>query len=388
MKQGQNSRLLSRRAVFLGSFALLALVVLWLLFSEEGGDGVTGEGAPRPARTVTVIEISATRHTAEIVGLGEVSPRWVSTLRARVGGVLKDISEDLQPGAHLKAGERLATLDRTAWRANLAEAENQLAIAELELLREQQEAEEARESWRQSGLEGEPGSGLVLRGPQIEAAAVQVEAARTARDWAARQLEYTEICAPFTGIVAARHVSRGESILEGEAVAEIFSTETFELALQVSENQWRALASPIVGTAADLVDPEGPGRWHARVARVGGAIDPTTRMRTLYLSVDDPLEGETPLLPGFFVRVHLAGDEVDRVLELPEGVLTRSGHIWYVDAEDSLRRFATEPLFTRPGRVYVVEPSPASTWRIVRYPLDSFMVGQAVRATADGPKEG
>ncbi|MCG8456200.1 MAG: HlyD family efflux transporter periplasmic adaptor subunit, partial [Holophagales bacterium] len=261
-------------------------------------------------------------------------------------------------------------------------------LAGLELMREQQEAEEARESWRGSGLTGEPESSLVLRGPQIDAAKVQVEAARAARDWAARQLELTEIRAPFSAIVAARHVSRGESVLEGEAVAEIFATEVFEVALKISEDQWRALAVPIVGTAAELVDPEGPGRWRAEVVRVGGSIDPTTRMRTLYLEVTDPLDAEPPLLPGSFVRAHIRGGEVDRALELPEGALTRSGHVWYLDDDDTLRRFATEPLFTREGWIYVSEPSPASTWRIVRYPLDSFMVGQAVRAGNDGRGKG
>lgn len=379
MKQRRRSGPLSRRTVLLVCGSLLVLVFLWFMFSEAGGEVDPADGASRPARPVTVVETSATRHTAEVAGLAEVNPRWVSTLRARVGGVLSHVSDDLQPGTRVVAGELLASVDQTAWRANLAEAENRLTLAELALLREQQEAEEARESWRESGLTGEPASSLVLREPQIEAARVEVETARVARDWAARQLEYTEIRAPFAGIVAVRHVSRGESILEGEAVAVVFSTELFELALQVSEAQWRSLATPIVGTAAELVDPEGPGRWHAEVARVDGSIDPTTRMRTLYLTVNDPLEGEPPLLPGSFVRAHVAGGEVDRVLELPEGVLTRSGHVWYVDADDTLRRFATEPLFTRRGRIYVSEPNPASTWRIVRYPLASFMVGQAVR---------
>ena len=30
----------------------------------------------------------------------------------------------------------------------------------------------------------------------------------------------------------------------------------------------------------------------------------------------------------------------------------------------------------------------SASWRIVRYPLDSFMVGQAVRVLTDGSREG
>ena len=382
MKKKKHVIRLSRRAGILGSLGILASITLWLGLSS-GSDGAQVDPPARAARTVTVVGASAASHRAEIVGLAEVNARWSSNLRAQVGGALTLVSDALQPGARVNAGELLARIDRTPWLANLAEAENRLALAELELLREQQEAEEARTSWRDSGLPGEPESDLVLRVPQIEAAGVQVEAARTARDWAARQLEHAEIRAPFAGIVAARHISRGESVLEGEVVAQILATEVFEVAVQASEAQWRHLADPVIGTAAELTDPKGPGRWRAEVARVAGSVDETTRMRKLYLTVADPLEGPEPLLPGAFVRVHLAGARVDRVLELPEGVLTRRGHVWFVDEDDTLRRFEAEVLFTRPGRIYVAEPVPAESWRIARYPLAGFMVGQGVRPVLD-----
>ena len=384
MKRWQRLKRFSRPILFLGSVAVLAAVILFLMFSSpsEPAIGKNAE-ASAPARTVTVITTSAATRAAQIVGLAEVRPRWSSTLRASVDGVLQRVSADLQPGARVAAGQVLAVVDPTAWQANLAEAENRLGLAKLNLLRERQEALEARESWRESGMAGEPASSLVLRAPQIDAAEVEVEAARAAREWAVRQLEYTRIRAPFAGIVATRHVSRGESILPGEPVAEIFATDVFELALQVSETQWRALPDPVIGAVADLSAPEGSGRWQATVARVSGSFDPTTRMRTLHLTVADPLAGESPLLPGSFVRVRVGGRQVAGTLELPEGVLTRGGHVWYVDGDDTLRRYATAPLFTQPGRVYVPEPGSATSWSIVRYPLDSFMVGQAVRPVAE-----
>ncbi len=371
--------------LFLGSVAVLATVVLVLLLLPPSAPASDSAGDPASReRTVTVVHSSAASHTAQIVGLAEVRPRWSSTLRALVDGSLLEVSADLQPGARVAADQVLAVVDPSAWQANLAEAANRLELAELSLLREQQEALEARESWRESGLTGEPDSSLVLREPQIEAAKVEVEAARAARDWAARQLGYTRIRAPFAGVVAARHVSRGESILPGEPVAEIFATDVFELALQISEKQWRALPEPVLGTVADVAEPDGTGRWRATIARVSGSLDPTTRMRTLHLTVDDPLVGERPLLPGSFVSISVSGRQTERTLELPEGVLTRSGHVWFVDGDDTLRRYATAPLFTRPGRIYVPEPGQAPSWRIVRYPLDSFLVGQAVQPLEDG----
>ena len=355
---------------------LMTLITFFAWSEPPGSDEATA--SPERIRTVTVVQATAGAHAAEITGFAEVRPRWSSTLRAQVSGTLVSVAKAFQPGAQVTAGQVLAVVDSTAWAANLAEAENRLGLAELALLREQQEADEARRSWRESGLSGEPDSRLVLREPQIEAARSERDAARAARDWAARQLTYTHIRAPFTGVITVRHISRGESILEGEPVAEVYATDAFELALPVPETQWPNLPDPVIGTIANLVASDGPGRWQATVVRQGAAIDPTTRMRTLYLSVNRPLAADPPLLPGTFVQAHLRGRPVGGLLELPEGVLTRTGHVWYVDDDDTLNRFEAAPLFTREGHVYIAEPEPQPAWRIVRYPLESYLVGHTV----------
>ena len=367
-----------RSIVFLGAFVVLLSLIAFFLLSEPPSPEDDTAAPSERVRTVTVVQATAGAHAAEIAGFAEVQPRWSSTLRAQVSGTLVSVAKAFQPGAQVAAGQVLAVIDSTAWTANLAEAENRLGLAELALLREQQEADEARRSWHESGFSGEPDSRLVLREPQIEAARSERDAARAARDWAAQQLAYTRIRAPFTGVVTVRHISRGESILQGEPVASIYATDAFELALPVPETQWPNLPARVIGTVADLIASDGPGRWQATVVRQGAAIDPTTRMRTLYLSVNRPLTADPPLLPGTFVQARLRGRRVDKLLELPEGVLTRKGQIWYVDEDNRLNRFEATPLFTREGHVYIAEPEPRSSWPIVRYPLESYLVGQIV----------
>jgi|GEM_PF-638112 len=367
-----------RTVVFLGALAVFLSLIAFFVLSEPPVPVDTSTTSSERVRTVTVVQATASSHAAEITGFAEVQPRWSSALRAQVSGTLVHVANAFQPGAQVRAGQTLAIIDSTAWAANLAEAENRLGLAELALLREQQEADEARRSWRESGLSGEPDSRLVLHEPQIEAVRKEQNAARAARDWAAQQLAHTRIRAPFNGIVTVRHISRGESILQGEPVAEIYATNAFELTLPVPETQWPNLPDPIIGASADLVATDGPGQWRAKIIRQGAAIDPTTRMRSLYLSVNRPLATDSPLLPGTFVEVHIRGRHVDKLLELPEGVLTRKGHVWYVDEENQLNRFEATSLFTREGHVYVAEPESQPTWRIVRYPLESYIVGQAV----------
>lgn len=363
----------------LGAAAALALVVVFLMLVEPRRTGADETAMPPDQRQVTVVQTRAADHAAEITGFAEVKPRWSSTLRVQVSGELVQVSDAFQPATAVAAGQVLAVVDSTAWLANLAEAEIRLAGAELQLMRALQEADEARRSWQEAGLDGEPASRLVLHEPQADAARVERDAALAARDWAARQVAQTRIRAPFDGIITARTVSRGEAVMAGDAVGELFATDAFELAVPVSVEQWRALPGSPVGAAAELVAQDGTNSWTAQVARLGATIDPASRMRTLHLVVDRPLSARPPLLPGTFVQVRLGGREVRGLLEIPEGAMTRQGQVWYVDSDDRLAVFDADVLFTRPGRLYVREPMPAAGWRVVRYPLASYMVGQAVR---------
>lgn len=386
-----NIRLRPDLFVLLGSIAVLAAVAL-SLWAMPAADQQSGESeATRPdERPVTVVETKVTHHQSEIEIFAEVRPRWHSTLRAQLDGVLSEIASELQPGSRVRQGQVLASIDETAWIANLAEAENRVASAEMALLQMTEEADEARRSWRDSGLHGEPSSRLVLFEPQVDAASAELQAARAARGWVQRQIDLAKIRAPFDGIVSARHVSLGESVLPGEPIAELFATDCFELAAPISQSQWRQLPKSILGRTAQLKSPEGTGSWQATITRRGFSLNPTTRMHTLHLAVENPLAQTPPLLPGSFVTVHIQGSAQTGILELPEGALTRKGHVWYVDSDDTLRRFGADLKFTKAGRIYISEPFPASRWRVVAHPLESYMVGQKVRPMAGqaSPSEG
>ena len=378
----EDSRWRCSRWVVLGAAATLLALVVAALFGRGEPTAANEGGANReaPRRPVTVLHAVPIDAKAEVEGFGEVIPRWSAVVRAQVDGVLTRVASGLQVGVRVANGELLAVVDPTACAAQLAEAENRLAMAKLALLREEQAAVEAASSWESSGLTGAPHSALVLHGPQLEAAQREMGAARAACDWAAHQLELTEIRAPFDGVVVQRHVSRGEAVLGGEPVAEIYASSEFELSVELSAAQWQLLPRQVNGAQARIVDPGGSGVWSATVVRCGGTIDPTSRMRSLILEIRDPLRAQPPLLPGSFVQMRLDGRSVSGLLQLPESVRTRSGHIWFVDDQGALGRFEAVPVFTRSGSILVRPPTTDGCWRIVRYPLDSFMVGQLVRA--------
>lgn len=382
-----NARWFTPGKVLLGA-GVLAVIALGVVALGRSSPSSAGSDASvdldDARRVVSVLTASPEAYASEVTGFAEVRPRWLSTLRTEVGGRLVHLSSSAQPGSSVRAGQLLAVVDTTAWVANLSEARNRVAAAELQLLRAEQEAREARRSWEASGLTGDPLSALVLHGPQIAAAEAEVEAARAAETWARQRLDQAQIRAPFDGITTERYVSVGETLGEGEAVISLFATGAFDLELPLSEEQWTHLPDDIEGAVASVHEPGGGVRTRASILRAGSAIDVSTRMRTLYLTVSDPLTADDPLFPGAFVEVRVSGRTIPNLLRLPEGVLTRRGRIWFVDSDGALQSFAATPAFTSEGAIYVPAPEEGrSEWRVVRYPLESYMAGQAVVPTSE-----
>lgn len=374
----------SRRAVF-GGVALLCGAALWLAVAWRPEARIAVDSAARPPAglPVSVQRVTPEAHAAVISALGEVVPLWQTTIRAQVGGRIAYVSERLQEGNIVRRGERLAGVEPSDFLMQVAEAESRLAAARVALLKEEREAWEAKKNWQQSGLEGEPDSELVLRQPQLAAARAELAAARAALARAETLLGYTDIRAPFDGVIMRRAINRGETLFAGGEVVTLYGMETVEVGVHLDAAQWALLPEPLAAAGVRLRDPERPSGWPAEVARVSRHLSRDSRLRTVFLQVTQPLRQTPPLLPGAFVRADITGRSIPGLLCLPESALTRQGFVWFVDKDNRLRPWRLEPVFYGEGRVYVQAPDKLPPpLRVAVAPNASFTSGLAVQPLA------
>lgn len=87
-----------------------------------------------------------------------------------------------------------------------------------------------------------------------------------------------------------------------------------------------------------------------------------------------------------FVTAVIKGSPRANLLALPESCLTRDGEIWFVDAEDRLRRLTAEVAFYEDGNVYVENSTHAASLRVVTTPIPGFIAG--TRTAPAARKEG
>ena len=124
--------------------------------------------------------------------------------------------------------------------------------------------------------------------------------------------------------------------------------------------------------------------------RVGGEIDPTTRMVHLVARVDDPygISGETettafPLAVGLFVEADVLGKRTDRVVLLPRAALRGADQVLVV--KDGRLYFRRITILRADDEQVVVSDGLTEGEKVCVSPLAAVVEGMRVRTKDDAP---
>lgn len=377
----------------LGALALFAVVVVTV---QEQAQSFNQRPLQRPESTVqritvSVIPVARSGHVARVTGYGEATPHYELSLATQVSGRIDNLSEAFEAGNRVAAGEVLVTLEDSSYREALASAQNTLASNQVALLEEERQGEQARLEWQSSGLDGEPGSPLVLRTPQLASAQAAVAQARASVEAASDNLQQTRIAAPFDALVTARNVAPGGYAQAGAELATLVSTDRLEVSISLSAADWAQLPDASLLAAgqwpATLTNVENGEQWTGYVLRARQHLDSSSRQRSLVIAVDQPFDRSPALLPGTFVEASVTGRDIDGLWKLPATALGQDGRVWYVADDDTLASFEAEPLFADDGAIFLQPPHALSDGiaRVVRQPLSSYVDGMAVQAVEEQP---
>lgn len=155
----------SQKSWLLASLAILTLVIVAILLLEDTAE-IDQVGASHYRPPVSVVEPQPQNNSGVIQAYGEVRPRWSATLKAQVSGEIVEVTHKALAGESVNKGELLIRIEASRYQADLHEAERALAEAELNLIQEQIQSEQARENLHRSGMNIIP-SDLALRKPQL-----------------------------------------------------------------------------------------------------------------------------------------------------------------------------------------------------------------------------
>jgi membrane fusion protein (multidrug efflux system) len=286
-----------------------AAVALALAVSACAKDGVAGDKAAQEKEAKAIADSAIPVEVAKPVR-GEMLAMYSGTatleaeadaeIIAKVGGEVRRIL--VEEGDHVKSGQLLVVLDDRQLRLQAAQTRAALAKAE-------------RDFNRQVELHQK---GLVSAGA-FEGLKYDLDNQRAANDLASLSLSYSEIRAPFAGIVSARHVKLGQEIAIGTSVFRVTDPTPLKAAVYVPE---RELARLKIGQSASIsVDALAGRAFPAIVKLVSPTVDAATATFKVTLEVNDP-KGD--LKPGMFSRVGIVFERRTETLTIPRIALLDS----------------------------------------------------------------
>jgi RND family efflux transporter MFP subunit len=135
---------------------------------------------------------------------------------------------------------------------------------------------------------------------------------------AATERSFATIVAPYSGMVAARHVELGEMAAPGKPLMTGFDPAT----LRVVANVPQAQVGAIQALSRARVELPALGKWlDARSITIVPAADPRTHTMRIRLELPEEVRG---VYPGVFARAHFATGKATRLLVPRDAVIRRS----------------------------------------------------------------
>lgn len=348
--------------------------------------------APPGVRVHTVaLEDVALAVTSE----GTVRPRTESELVPEISGRVTSIAPSFAEGGFFEEGDVLVTIDPFDYEQAVVIARAQLAQTRLRLAEEEAEAEVARREWEDLGR-GDPRE-LTLRKPQLEEARASVAAAEANVVRSERDLERSEITAPYAGRVRRKNVDVGQFVTMGNSIGTLYAVDAAEIRLPLPDDELAYLNLHL--SYRGEANQQGPHvtvrstfagetyAWDGRIVRTESEIDPVSRMVHVVAEVQDPYRPgpdrrRPPLAVGMYVDAEIEGRRFDQIAVVPRAALRGRTQVMVVDDDGRLRFQEVDTLRTTAQSIYVTEGL-ESGQRVVISTIDSPTDGMLVQVTGE-----
>lgn len=230
---------------------------------------------------------------------------------ARVVALAVDVNDKVQ------AGQVVVRLRDTEQRAGLEQADGALRAAQARMVEADKTWERVKEVYARR----------LVAAAQMDAATAEHDAARAAlngaqaaRNRAAEQLAYTEVRAPFAGVVTSRPVQVGEAVMPGQPLLLIQAPGAMRAVVDVTQQMAAALRR--AGKAIVLL-PDGR-RIEATEVTVYPNADPVTQ--TVRVRADLPARLNDGIYPGMAAKIVFSVGEAETIA-VPAGALVQRGEI-------------------------------------------------------------
>lgn len=278
--------------------------MLWPLLLALLGS-VSVQAAQAPLVEVVTPERMLVRD--ELITFGSLRSDESATIRPEIEGRVASLH--FREGTAVKAGALLVSLDDAIARAELAQAQANLGLAEKSYARNQL---------------------LFKRGASnaqaLDESQSQQQAARATLALARARLDKTQIRAPFDGVLGLRQVSVGDYLNAGDDIVNLEVLDPLKVDFRVPQ---KASSQVHVGQSVELsLDAYVGERFSGQIIALNPRLDEIGRSQAIRAKVAN---ADRRLRPGQFVRVSVILAERPQALVIPEEAVMPMGQLLFVN---------------------------------------------------------
>ena len=335
----------------------------------------------------------------KILSYGEIYSKRMFEIRPLVSGRLDYVSEKFVEGGYVKSGDilfrlnqkdylnelEIAEIDLEDTKAQLSEAISKLDYANLEF-----EVSESQLNLRKNSLDRQTQlaeSGLItssqLENTQlayssskqqflnkqnlvkssknaIDKLKIQLKRRSISIDKAKRNLDETEIKAPFDGIIASVNILPGSVINKNEKLGTLLDPNSLEVMFNLSANEFARvidkdgkLLNLDITAYLKLSNNDIP--FSGKIERINPEIMNIGSGRKLFASI---ILGENKTLrPGDFVVLEIKEPSLKNITVLPSSAVTIDGKIFILEEDNRLKEIEVT-ILRRQGNEVIVSDAP------------------------------
>ena len=335
----------------------------------------------------------------KILSYGEIYSKRMLEIRPLVSGRLDYVSEKFVEGGYVKSGDilfrlnqkdylnelEIAEIDLEDTKAQLSEAISKLDYANLEF-----EVSESQLNLRKNALDRQTQlaeSGLItssqLENTQlayssskqqflnkqnlvkssknaIDKLKIQLKRRSISIDKAKRNLDETEIKAPFDGIIASVNILPGSVINKNEKLGTLLDPNSLEVMFNLSVNEFARvidkdgkLLNLDITAYLKLSNNDIP--FSGKIERINPEIMNIGSGRKLFASIN--LGENKTLRPGDFVVLEIKEPSLKNITVLPSSAVTIDGKIFILEEDNRLKEIEVT-ILRRQGNEVIVSGAP------------------------------
>jgi RND family efflux transporter MFP subunit len=337
---------------------------------------------------VTVSNISVAPMALEVSSHGMVTPKYETELIAQVNGEIVELSDTFVRGGFVKKNQLLARIDPNDYQAALIDAQASMATARAALEKEVAQGKVAEREWKQ--ITDTSPTELSLRKPQLAQELARVKAAQASVLRAERNLERTEIRAPYDAMIDSRNIGLGSFVSIGSKIGHVLATATAEVRLPVADNQLEFLSNQGVNAKVNLVGVYAgkATQWSAKIMRSEGVVDSKSRMGYLVAELSDPYQlkvnpkqATSPLRFGSYINAKIVGNHIAQATMVSRHLVI-NGKVAILDSESKLQ-YVTIDIVRQQGSDVIVANGLADGDRLITSALDYPVDGMKLALASD-----